>query len=79
KGRIPDKEAALVILHSLLEREPYQPRRKKRPLVSLPPEGPVADLEEEIERAQAPPLSENTERLLRQQIARLKRRREDVK
>jgi len=79
KGRIPDKEAALVILHSLLEREPYQPRRKKRPLVSLPPEGIVADLDEEIERAQAPPLSENTERLLRQQIARLKRRREDVK
>jgi len=26
RGRIPDREAALIILHDLLEREPYEPR-----------------------------------------------------
>ena len=30
RGRIPDKEAALVLLHHLLEREPYVPKRRGR-------------------------------------------------
>lgn len=33
---IPDKEAALVLLHHLLEREPYQPRRRRRPRKAAP-------------------------------------------
>jgi DEAD/DEAH box helicase domain-containing protein len=31
RGRIPDKEAALVILHDLLEMEPYVPKPVERP------------------------------------------------
>jgi DEAD/DEAH box helicase domain-containing protein len=79
KGRIPDKEAALVILHTLLGREPYQPRQKKQPLFSMLGEGGAAEAAEVIEREQVPPLAENTERLLRQQIARLKTKRESSK
>ena len=30
KGTIPDKEAALVLLHALLEKEPYVPLRPRR-------------------------------------------------
>ncbi|NPV79981.1 MAG: DEAD/DEAH box helicase [Firmicutes bacterium] len=30
RGRIPDKDAALIILHDLLEREPYIPRTRPR-------------------------------------------------
>jgi len=29
KGTIPDKEAALVVLHALLEKEPYVPKRPR--------------------------------------------------
>ncbi len=31
RGRIPDKEAALILLHSLLDKEPYTPKPVKRP------------------------------------------------
>ena len=31
KGRIPDKEAALILLHSLLNKEPYTPKPVKKP------------------------------------------------
>jgi DEAD/DEAH box helicase domain-containing protein len=34
RGRIPDKEAALVLLHHLLEKEPYIPKRE-RPLPAV--------------------------------------------
>ncbi|MDA0748653.1 MAG: DEAD/DEAH box helicase [bacterium] len=34
KGTIPDRETALVLLHALLEREPYIPKRP-RPVLSL--------------------------------------------
>jgi DEAD/DEAH box helicase domain-containing protein len=33
---IPDKEAALVLLHHLLGREPYAPRRRRRPRRAAP-------------------------------------------
>jgi DEAD/DEAH box helicase domain-containing protein len=31
RGRIPDKEAALILLHSLLKKEPYTPKPVKKP------------------------------------------------
>jgi len=31
KGRIPDKEAALILLHSLLNKAPYTPKPVKKP------------------------------------------------
>lgn len=71
KGRIPDKEAALVILHALLQRPAYIPRQAKPALTQAVP-GSVAAAEPVIERPPAPALPENTERRLRQQIARLK-------
>ncbi len=46
KGMIPDKEAALVVLHHLLEREPYQP----------PPPEHRRDEEELQERPKGKPL-----------------------
>jgi DEAD/DEAH box helicase domain-containing protein len=57
KGRIPDKEGALVILHDLLELEPYQPRPMVAPVDSrtnpdeaLPPYPPLVRLPEKIEQ-----------------------------
>ena len=47
RGTLPDKEAALVILHDLLELEPYIPRVKKttpgKPTVTEPPDPPAQD------------------------------------
>ena len=75
KGRVPDKEAALVLLHALLEREEYVPRKRRSPLISgLRGVSNHAD-EPYIEREAAPPLPENTERRLRQQMERLKARK----
>jgi DEAD/DEAH box helicase domain-containing protein len=36
KETIPDKEAALVLLHALLEKDPYVPSRPRRALTALP-------------------------------------------
>lgn len=37
RGRIPDKEAALIILHDLLEMEPYTPKPVERPMLGAAP------------------------------------------
>ncbi|MGE5593706.1 MAG: DEAD/DEAH box helicase, partial [Betaproteobacteria bacterium] len=37
RGRVPDKEAALIILHDLLEMEPYTPKPVERPTLGAPP------------------------------------------
>ncbi|MGE5572075.1 MAG: DEAD/DEAH box helicase [Bacteroidota bacterium] len=37
RGRVPDKEAALIILHDLLEMEPYIPRPVERPILGAAP------------------------------------------
>jgi DEAD/DEAH box helicase domain-containing protein len=65
KGRIPDKEAALVILHDLLEREPYIPRQKAEPSTPLATAAPVAEepLTEPEKR-----LSERVELKVRKQL-----------
>ncbi|HEY8463999.1 MAG TPA: DEAD/DEAH box helicase [Bacillota bacterium] len=58
KGRIPDKEGALVVLHDMLEMEPYIPRQKQVPayawILTAPDENrplpPLVRLPEKIEQ-----------------------------
>ncbi len=67
KGMIPDKEAALVILHALLQKEPYKPP---------PPEHRRG--EEEKERPKGKPLPVELEGKLRDELRRkLKRTPQD--
>jgi DEAD/DEAH box helicase domain-containing protein len=71
KGRIPDKEGALVILHDLLELEPYQPR----PVSAA---GPVTSPDDAAaERMSYPPvvhLPEKIEQQLREKLSQLRRK-----
>ena len=71
KGSIPDKEAAILILHDLLGKEPYVPKVG-------PPLG-AAVLETaahaEVERPPSTPLPERVELRIRQQIQRLNSKR----
>ncbi|MCL6591717.1 MAG: DEAD/DEAH box helicase [Firmicutes bacterium] len=67
KGRIPDKEGALVILHDLLEMAPYTPKIIRRP-ESIFPKSPPGDGEP------FPPLlrlPEKVEEQLRKKLAAL--------
>jgi DEAD/DEAH box helicase domain-containing protein len=71
KGRIPDKEAALVILHDLLEMEPYIPSAVKKP---------IADNGGSQELLPYPPLvrlPDRVEQQLRQKLANLRRKHND--
>lgn len=65
KGTIPDKEAALLILHDLLGREPYTPEPLASPLAA----GEVA-ASSVVVRPASPPLPERVELRIRQQIQR---------
>ncbi|UCF04332.1 MAG: DEAD/DEAH box helicase [bacterium] len=64
KGMIPDKEAALVILHYLLEKEPYQPP---------PPERSI-EIEETFERPEGKPIPVELESKLRAGLRRKRMR-----
>jgi DEAD/DEAH box helicase domain-containing protein len=70
--RIPDKEAALVLLHYLLELEPYRPRRGtgRRPRPALQPTGPseaeVGSLDPPLQVTRR--LPEEIERRLRERL-----------
>lgn len=66
KGMIPDKEAALVILHRLLEKEPYTPAPLEQP----------RDEEVLAERPTGKPLPTELEGKLREEL-RKKRKRAD--
>lgn len=73
RGKVPDKEAALVILHALLEREAYIPKARPAAIPGWerqPGEatGPV--------RPPSEPLPERLELRLRKQMQRLKANRE---
>lgn len=57
RGMIPDKEAALVVLHHLLEIEPYEP-------------APLEDAAAAAERPEGKPLPPELEEKLRQSLAR---------
>jgi ATP-dependent helicase YprA (DUF1998 family) len=60
RGTIPDKEAALILLHALLEKPPYVPRHAP-PLRALPPEQPARKLE-------VKPLPPNLEQKIRRRL-----------
>ncbi len=70
KGRIPDKEGALIILHDLLDLEPYLPKMNKQAIKeTLPDAG---------ENTPYPPvvrLPEKVEQQLRQKLARTRSNR----
>ena len=70
KGRIPDKEAALVILHDLLGKEPYIPKPVTHPRVST---FEVAAVPEAPKR-EVKPLPESVELRIRQRVQGLKKK-----
>lgn len=87
RGRIPDKEAALVLLHELLEMEPYVPKPRHSPAseegvgagqgTGNPEAASALDLDyahdsAPIERPPAEPLSERVELRIRKQLQRLR-------
>ncbi len=81
KGRIPDKEAALILLHSLLNKEPYTPKPVKIPghLQALGGEGSsesrgcgtCGDGHNETCELPMKRLPESVEARIRRQLARL--------
>lgn len=71
RGKIPDKEAALVALHEMLGLKPYVPRYA--PLSAAPEKekSAVPEQEEEKEIVPAKPLPPNLERKLRKRVKNL--------
>jgi hypothetical protein len=70
KGKIPDKEAALVILHDLLGKEPYIPRppTRPRPVVGMSA-APAAAPPREVK-----PLPESVELRIRKRVSGLRKK-----
>jgi hypothetical protein len=72
KGRIPDKEGALIILHELLELEPYIPKPKSAADSQLA----TGDSQEEMgEPPPFTPLPETMELRIRRQLQNLQMRK----
>ena len=69
RDRLPDKEAALIILHDLLELPPYVPRLPL-PAAAEPPEPP--EPEREVRNDPLPP---NLERKIRKRVRKLQGKR----
>lgn len=69
RGRIPDKEGALVILHDLLEMEPYLPKTVRGVTAYKSSDSP-SPLEGDIPYPPMVRLSEKVEQQLRQKLAR---------
>jgi ATP-dependent helicase YprA (DUF1998 family) len=65
RGTIPDKEAALILLHALLEKPPYIPK-KLSPLKPIPPDQPRGPLT-------IKPLPPNLEQKLRKRLKGFRR------
>jgi DEAD/DEAH box helicase domain-containing protein len=72
KGTIPDKEAALVLLHALLEKEPYVPKRP-RPAPFVPPGLIVDSSEPESPPIPVNPMPINVEAKIRKKVRGFKR------
>jgi DEAD/DEAH box helicase domain-containing protein len=76
RGRIPDKEAALVLLHHLLQKEPYIPKRSGRAWEGLgwdrmrPPGGDAGPVDEGA-WSSFKPLPPEIEKRLRRSLGRL--------
>src|SRR5690606_38797195 len=80
-GGVPDKEAGVVILHELLGKEPYIPKRPKRATAETARTA-FASGDGEAERVERPPsepLPERLELRLRRQLARYHSLREGRK
>lgn len=71
KGKIPDKESALVILHDLLGKEPYIPKPVTRPRVST--STAAGESRQETPR-EVKPLPESVELRIRQRVQKLKKK-----
>ena len=72
---IPDKEAALMILHDLLELEPYIPKApsaERQRLIELGLAGAAIETEPEAPPLEIKRLPESVERKIRRRIARLR-------
>jgi DEAD/DEAH box helicase domain-containing protein len=70
KGRIPDKEGALIILHDLLELEPYIPRPLGQP---APVEGEIGS-ENSVPYPPVVRLPDKIEQQLREKLIQLRRK-----
>jgi len=77
RGKVPDKEAALCILHDLLQREPYEPKppgdlykRRQSGETGVPVSGADAPEAELIAPLEIKPLPENIEAKLRRRLRR---------
>ncbi|HJN17781.1 MAG TPA: Zn-binding domain-containing protein, partial [Armatimonadota bacterium] len=82
RGKIPDKEAALCLLHDMLEKEAYEPKpldpkklqqRLKAAGYVAPAPGDEAPAEEPLPRPVAKKLPANVEKRLRRRIGKFKR------
>jgi DEAD/DEAH box helicase domain-containing protein len=78
RGRVPDKEAALILLHHLLEKEPYipkNPRPEWEGAVGLAGAGEAQEEAEPPPRRTIKPLPSEIERRLRRNLGRMRDRR----
>ena len=71
RGRIPDKEAALCLLHDLLQLEPYQPKPRASGDRSWPAPG---EAPAPVPLPPLVPLPEAVERRIRKQLQAMRRR-----
>ncbi len=76
RGRVPDKEAALVLLYHLLEKEPYIPKSQKRVWEGIGWDPMLAretgeDTLTESKRREVKPLPPEVERRLRRSLGQL--------
>lgn len=72
KERIPDKEAALILLHDMLGKEPYIPKQAA-PIQQQAPTPPKIEPEPTTFTREIKPLPENVEAKLRKRIQTFKR------
>ncbi len=68
KESIPDKEAALILLHALLEKEPYVPRRPHRIMTAILAENGEASKVEPVAPIPVKPMPANVEAKIRRKV-----------
>jgi DEAD/DEAH box helicase domain-containing protein len=73
RGTIPDKEAALVLLHALLEREPYVPKRRERSGPATSASEPASEGEGLSAAIPVRPMPANVESKIRRKVRGYKR------
>jgi DEAD/DEAH box helicase domain-containing protein len=73
RGTLPDKEAALVLLHALLEMEPYIPKRPRMEAVAEPGRDPIGVPEAPSPPIPVNPMPANVAAKIRKKVRRFKR------